>query len=665
MAKIGNDYYDKLATLRADKLPGGFNGSLCGIIRLARSCGLKDEQIREDIIANMPGRVQGREAEIDRALENTKTENKRHKQSREEKEEVSIETTPVDLPDGINDAAACEAFLTTVFRFDDPVTICPGRLNAQKEKSEPDNEKRETRTVEEWIELFAETGGPSGYWPQTKKPNHGCFVIVNPGKGAELNEITRFENFLVECDSGSKEGQLGAIRAMGLPIVTLVDSGGKSIHAIVRTEKARGAEALKNIAKRVYAVFGHYEIDGAPPGLDVGNCSANRYTRLPGSWRGDKMQSLLSYSEDPVSVDDWLPDAEDQITLAELPDVDSAEDYAEQDPPEHDPVIAGLFDVGDKVAIIASSKGRKSFFAKQLALSIAAAREGQTFMKWPVAKPRKVLYVNFELKATSMRRRVHRMCIAMGIQPHEIRSRLVVANLRGFNVEPKHLLALARKHKAEIMICDPLYKLGDGDELAADLKPLMRMFDRIYRETGTGIIYVHHNPKGIAGDRKTIDRGSGSGVLARDYDCGIYIDDHQSGNELRVLSIVARDYPPNKEISIVWSEGCFIESDEIPVIETSRNRSRAKVDVEPADILQQLKKKGPMHKMEFDRMIYEMIMSREKQRILSARLIDEGQVATYKEPGRGKPIWCGTPEQIDNKSRELRQATFKIEGKNQ
>ena len=43
-------------------------------------------------------------------------------------------------------------------------------------------------------------------------------------------------------------------------------------------------------------------------------------------------------------------------------------------------------------------------------------------------------------------------------------------------------------------------------------------FDRIAQETGASVIYVHHFAKGYAGDRSSIDRGSGAGTFSRDPD---------------------------------------------------------------------------------------------------------------------------------------------------
>jgi len=69
------------------------------------------------------------------------------------------------------------------------------------------------------------------------------------------------------------------------------------------------------------------------------------------------------------------------------------------------------------------------------------------------------------------------------------------------------------------IILDPLYKVQQGDENSAEaIATFCNALDRIAHETGAAIIYDHHHPKGAVGGRKVIDRGSGSGVFARDAD---------------------------------------------------------------------------------------------------------------------------------------------------
>lgn len=366
MTIIGKDYADLLTALRNDRLPGGFDPNLLKVVSLGRSLGLTDEKIREDLIDHTPERAGDRTKGIDRAL--SKAQGTKQKRDDEGNIEATIEVQPVKLPAPVQDEA-WRPFLETLFMPDDLVLIAPGRWNAEKKKNEPDNERRERRSRVEWVNIFEAVEGPSGHFADAI----GVYVVVNPG-GAELADITRPEHFLLEMDAGSKEAQLGIIRAMGLPYVTLVDSAGKSIHAICRT-KARTTDKLKAIAKQVYEITQAYTVESEIVELDDRNCSANRYTRLPGAWRGDKMQELLEVTEDPETVEGWIPGAKDAVLLAKLPGAAAGELWADTDPPPQDAILEPLFETADKVVIIGSSKARKTFFTMQMAISLAADME--------------------------------------------------------------------------------------------------------------------------------------------------------------------------------------------------------------------------------------------------------------------------------------------------
>jgi RecA-family ATPase len=68
------------------------------------------------------------------------------------------------------------------------------------------------------------------------------------------------------------------------------------------------------------------------------------------------------------------------------------------------------------------------------------------------------------------------------------------------------------------VILDPTYKLGIGDENAADqVTAFCNAIDKI-ANAGVSVIYAHHHSKGAQGAKASMDRASGSGVFARDAD---------------------------------------------------------------------------------------------------------------------------------------------------
>lgn len=285
-------------------------------------------------------------------------------------------------------------------------------------------------------------------------------------------------------------------------------------------------------------------------------------------------------------------------------------------------------------------------------LNIDAKKEEPSlskFLKWEIAGAFKVLFINLEIKKDNFHRRLRRMCSAMGVSPEAIKERLFIANLRGHQINEEHIMALARQHAPDVILIDPLYKILTGDENAAsDMKPVLAMFDRITLETGATVISVHHNPKGRAGDRDVRDRGAGSGVLARDYDASLVINDHALQGSHLVLSTVARNYPPSEPCSIEWESDRFVTSDVAPIELTTKNaNSSARRQIEPSAVVDMLKKEGPKSKQQLKLSVQTMGSTRDQADDIIKRMVSEGTIMAYRERKAGGVTWHGTKPQID------------------
>ena len=244
----------------------------------------------------------------------------------------------------------------------------------------------------------------------------------------------------------------------------------------------------------------------------------------------------------------------------------SAGELINTDPPDIDPVVSDLFDLGDKVCIIAPSKTRKTFFLTQLAVAIAS---GIPFLNWEIPKPRRVLLVQLEVTHKHFHRRFKLVYEGMGSP--DCCDRLGIVSGRGMDVPFSAIAEAAQRQKATVIAIDPIYKLQMGDENAASAwKPILAEFDRLATVTGAAVIYVHHDAKGHAGERQAQDRGSGSGIIGRDYDTAITITHHKLGDKLRVIEPIKRNYAPEKPFTVEWIEGVFKLSDEAAEVLTSK-----------------------------------------------------------------------------------------------
>jgi len=261
-----------------------------------------------------------------------------------------------------------------------------------------------------------------------------------------------------------------------------------------------------------------------------------------------------------------------------------ASDWVLEDTPEPNQIIENFLDVGDKLAIIASSKTRKSFYTLQFCACAAAAR---AFCGLNILSPRRVVYVQFEIQENHLHRRLKRIRSALQLEPSELEN-LHILNARGLGIEGVAGIERLKNEvlcfEPELIVCDPLYKLNTGTENdAKDTKIIMAAFDKLSTDTGAAVGYVHHDAKGAPGERQIQDRGAGSNVLGRDYDAAMVLSPHESEIGALVVECALRNYPPIEPFSIQWlyTDGGYYFNREYglpPAKKTSKSKDTAPLD---------------------------------------------------------------------------------------
>ena len=359
----------------------------------------------------------------------------------------------------------------------------------------------------------------------------GAWVRFNPmdGKGVKNENVAQFRYALVESDNMDLEKQNAIVRELELPIATLVYSGSKSIHAVVRIE-ATNKEEYKKRVDYLYKICKKNGLN-----VDEQNKNPSRLSRLPGFMRGDKKQFIIDTNIGKMSWDEWYQHIEDLND--ELPDPESLIDFWEDMPPLAPELIKGVLRQGHKMLIAGPSKAGKSFALINMSIAIA---EGHHWFGWECTQG-KVLYVNLELDRASCLHRFRDVYKAMGIEARNI-SNIDIWNLRGKTVPmdklaPK-LIRRAYKKGYIAVIIDPIYKVLTGDENSADqMAHFTNQFDKVATELGSSVIYCHHHSKGSQGGKKSMDRASGSGVFARDPDALIDLVELELTDEIRKQQI--------------------------------------------------------------------------------------------------------------------------------
>lgn len=374
-----------------------------------------------------------------------------------------------------------------------------------------------------------------------------------------------------------------------------------------------------------------------------------------------------------AGIDDRLAaDAVDAIVdqetgsfpVREIPEIIDAAQWIRTNPQPTNPILEGLLDAGDKCALIGSSKMRKSFFALQLACRVAS---GADFLAWHCSRARRVLLVQLEVRANHYHLRVKRMVQALNAN---VEDRLHVLNGRGVKLDVPTIARCALRVNAEFVLCDPLYKLLDGDENSAhDVKPVLRAFDELAETTGAAIMYVHHDPKGAVSERNIRDRGAGSNVIGRDYDACITLTPHRDGEDAAVVGVLLRNHPPLDDFTVSWTRlGCFnVESDRpaVPARAAGRvNPTTSRPTAEYLPDLERIVSDRVLTKGELVQELRDRIgLTRDKAKALLEKAESEGVIDRW-DKCYPKRVFFGTPDTILRHAEEHRNPNLSDKAKN-
>jgi hypothetical protein len=143
------------------------------------------------------------------------------------------------------------------------------------------------------------------HWPE------GAWFLCNPVDGEthfnprlqkdsrrSEESVTSFRYAVLECDleprSQWRPIWLKILVSLPLPIISIIDSGGKSDHALVRVgsdSKASWDQFKRGALRKLVSL-----------GADDGALSAVRLTRLPGCWRDQVKQELLYFNPEATGA---------------------------------------------------------------------------------------------------------------------------------------------------------------------------------------------------------------------------------------------------------------------------------------------------------------------------------------------------------------------------
>ena len=372
------------------------------------------------------------------------------------------------------------------------------------------------RTAGQLIELLSQCrDGDIGSVVGDYRDEAGAWIRFNPldGNGVKNENVTEYRYALVESDSMPVGQQHAIIRELELPVAVLVHSGKKSLHAIVHIDAANYDE----YRKRVDYLYDVCQKNGLK--VDAQNRNPSRLSRMPGVTRDGHRQFIVAENIGKESYEqwhEWIEGVND-----DLPEPENLAAVWDNLPALAPPLIEGMLRQGHKMLLAGPSKAGKSYSLIELCIAIA---EGTRWLTWRCAKG-KVMYVNLELDEASCWHRFKDVYGALQIEAKNLNN-IDIWNLRGKAIPmdklaPKLIRRAAKKHYTAIVI-DPIYKIITGDENSADqMANFCNQFDKVCTELSCAVIYCHHHSKGQQGQKRSMDRASGSGVFARDPDAMI------------------------------------------------------------------------------------------------------------------------------------------------
>lgn len=425
-----------------------------------------------------------------------------------------VEPSEIKEPVEWHPAQQVIEYLEAVFSPDEIV----GYVNESYKKDDryiPARKGDHTRTAGELIEQVTKYSDDLASSLGAYDKKAGAWIRFNPldGQGVRNDNVTEFRHALVESDSMDLEKQKAIIEELELPVVVLIHSGGKSLHAIVRVD----AKDYNEYRKRVDYLYSVCRKNGLD--IDTQNKNPSRLSRLPGCERNGHKQFIVAKNlgkSSWVEWHDWMEELNDGLPdIIEGEDLDLAE--IEEDYPA--PLVEDVFYPGDKVMIAGRSKAGKSFALIELCCAVAAGA------KWLGKQCRrgKVLYINLELKQRDRRKRFKHVRDAMGISAVDVEGGVHYLDLRGKSAPLEQLsnsiIRRASKNAYDIIIIDPIYKVISGDENSAEhVSQFCNQLDKLAETLNCAVVYCHHHSKGSQGQKASMDRASGSGVFGRDAD---------------------------------------------------------------------------------------------------------------------------------------------------
>lgn len=401
-----------------------------------------------------------------------------------------------ELPEGeIGDGT--RVYLKTLFCAGEMIQLVRGDFDAEgKEVPSARGSFQATMTLEKWLAKLDEHDGDADKALFPASAPHGVYIAINPLNDfrRKRENVSAFRHALIEFDAIPAHHQWQLIQRSKIPCAAVIDSGGKSVHAVVRVD----ATDYEEYQQRVKLLVDHFR----KYGVDSQNIDPTRLSRLPGVTRGDtgRRQRLLSLACGLESFTEWQASILYDHELPPEQPIEQLLSFKREEDPNN--VIGKRWLCKGGSLIISGQSGiGKSSFLMQMALTWSIGRD---FFGIAPVKPLKTLIVQAENDTGDLAEAFQDICAGMGIEAvsdeMELIKRNVIPHRDTIHTGEKFVSIMSRlieKHRPDIVFVDPLLSfIGDDISHQAVASTFLRnMIGPVLAASGVIWVFLHHTGK--------------------------------------------------------------------------------------------------------------------------------------------------------------------------
>jgi len=317
--------------------------------------------------------------------------------------------------------------------------------------------------------------------------------------------------------------------------------------------------------------------------------------------------------------------------------IEDAADTMTEVIPEPIQLIEGLLCEEAKLVIGGSSKTYKTWITMDMGLSLSC---GAIFIGRKCRKE-KVLYVNFELKAKTFKKRIQTIVSAKGLkfsyqQFFHISLRGRISHMNPRQIVDK-IIKMALARRCTVVVIDPIYKLntqGKDENSAGEQTQFLNELDRITTEGKCSLIFDDHFSKGSQSNKDPLDAIRGSSAKGGDVDAAIIIRKHKEEGSFSV-DVVHRELPPIEPFVITWQFPLFHQDGSLDAADMKQPRKGGRPpSVDPIEVLVGFKDTTPENGITVSRLAVNLGIARSTVRDYLPMLRSKSWIATVGEGAR-------------------------------